>query len=225
MYSKSSIQFFKGIKKNPNKIWYEKNKEVYKSTYVAESAELIQRLSQSPEFQILGLRGSVKTSLFRLHRDVRFSKDKSPYKTWNGFVMSRSGQKKNDEGVFYLHMQPGECFVAVGFWEPDPKLLASMRAWIVEHEASFENLEKKLRSRKLKFEEDHSLKRLPQGFQQVRNIRLHAPLKRRHFIISEALTDADMTSPKLALKLRSFVKRTAPLLLWGWSIEQGMGVR
>jgi uncharacterized protein (TIGR02453 family) len=222
MYSKASLQFFKGIKKNPNKIWYEKNKENYKKTYVAESAELMQRLAQSPEFQILGLRGSIKTSLFRLHRDVRFSKDKSLYKTWNGFVMSRSGQNKNDEGVFYLHMQPGQCFVAVGFWEPDPKLLASMRRWIVEHPEAYESLEAKLKSRKLKFDEEHSLRRLPQGFKSVCDKNLQAALKRRHFIISKALSDEDMTSVNLVSKLRSFVKKTAPLLLWGWSIEQGL---
>lgn len=221
MYSSASLKFFKGIKKNQNKIWYDKNKELYKSTYVAESAELISKLSESPEFKVLGLRGSAKTSIFRLHRDVRFSKNKTPYKTANGFVMSRSGRKQ-DEGFFYLHMEPNNCFMAIGFWYPGPKLVASLRNWIVEHPKMYLELEKKLRLRKLKFEKDDDLKRLPQGFQKVENKDLHEALKRRHFLVQENISDADMCSPKLIKKIRSFAKRSAPLLLWGWSIEQGL---
>lgn len=222
MYSTESLKFFRGIKKNPNKIWYEKHKESYKSHYVAESAELIQRLTETDEFRVLGLHGSVKKGLFRLHRDVRFSHNKIPYKHWNGFVMSRSGNKINEQGFFYLHTEPGKCFMAMGFWHPDPKLLASMRNWIVEHPQIYLDLEKKLKSRKLLIDNDDSLKRLPQGFQAVDNQQLHVALKRRHFIVKEDLTDAELCSSALIRKIKSFAKRSAPLVLWGWSIEQGL---
>ena len=65
------------------------------------------------------IKGDRKTSLFRIHRDVRFAKNKDPYKTNAGVAMTRSGSK-NDPGVLYFHLSPEECFFAAGFHQPEP---------------------------------------------------------------------------------------------------------
>ena len=63
------------------------------------------------------IKGDRKTSLFRIHRDVRFSNNKDPYKTNAGAAMTRTGSK-NDPGVLYFHLSPEECFFAAGFYQP-----------------------------------------------------------------------------------------------------------
>jgi uncharacterized protein (TIGR02453 family) len=221
-YSEQTFKFFRGIKKNQNKIWYEKNKALYQDVFVRPSLDLVESLSETPEFRVLGLKSCGKSSVFRLHRDVRFSHNKSPYKHYNGLVMSRSGSKK-DAGVFYLHVEPANCFVAFGFWQPDPKLLSAFRNWIVAHPKEYlENVETKLHLRKIEFDNSDSLKKLPLGYREESNEKIFEALKRRHFVVSERLSDKDMLSPRFKTKLRAFAKRAAPLMLWGWSVESSL---
>src|SRR6478672_10254588 len=72
------------------------------------------------------IKGDRKSSLFRIHRDVRFSANKDPYKTHAGVVLTRSGNK-NDPGLLYFHLSPEECFFAAGFYLPDSIKLARLR--------------------------------------------------------------------------------------------------
>jgi len=214
-YTAETLKFFRGIKKNQNKEWYEKNKPVYRRAVYDISAALIEALSRTPEFKALGLKGSAKASQFRLHRDVRFSHNKAPYKTHAAFVMTRSGQKK-DPGVFYMHVQPGAGGLYMGYWQVDPKILANFRNWIVEHpEEYLRNVENKLKARKFSFSNEDDLKRMPRGYELVKDERIHAALKRRSFGVWEDLSDAELTGPRLDARIRSIAKRAAPLLLWG----------
>ena len=81
----------------------------------------------SPRRSEDSVKGDRKSSVFRIHRDVRFSKNKDPYKTNAGVAMTRSGSK-NDPGVLYFHLSPEECFFAAGFHQPEPEALRSSAA-------------------------------------------------------------------------------------------------
>ncbi|MEO5668416.1 MAG: DUF2461 domain-containing protein [Bdellovibrionota bacterium] len=213
-YTDATLKFYRSIKRNQKKEWFEKNKPVFKSSFQDTSVKLIEALSKSPEFRALGLKGGPK-NLFRIYRDVRFSNNKAPYKTHGSFVLTRSGNKK-DPGVFYMHVEPGASGFYLGYWQLDPKLLATFRSWIVSHpEEYLRNVEDKLASRKLTFSDDDNLKRLPAGFREVTDERIKPALLRRSFGVWESLSDKDLTGPRLEAKIRSFVKRAAPLLLWG----------
>ncbi len=217
-YTDETLKFFRGIKRNQKKEWYEKNKALYQRVFQEASGLLIEALKKNPEFGALDLKGSQKSSLFRIHRDVRFSHNKLPYKTHGAFVMTRSGGKK-DPGVFYMHVEPSASGMWLGYWQLDPKILANFRNWIVEHPDRYlANVEERLKSRGLEFSSDDDLKRLPRGFQEIKDTRLHAALKRRSFGVWVPLTDAELTGPKLESKVRDFVKRASPLLLWGESL-------
>src|SRR5439155_25688264 len=85
------------------------------------------------------LKADSKRSIFRLHRDIRFSKDKSPYKTHAGAVMTRSGGK-DDPGVLYLHVSPEGCFAAAGFHLPEAGTLRKMREAIKAKPARFKTV-------------------------------------------------------------------------------------
>ena len=84
--------------------------------------------------------GDRKGSLFRIHRDVRFAKDKSPYKTNVGAVMTRMGGAKFEPGLFYVHVSPGDCMTAAGFYDPAPETLAKLRELEGPAAASAEDL-------------------------------------------------------------------------------------
>jgi uncharacterized protein (TIGR02453 family) len=222
-YSTDTLKFFRGIKRNPRKDWYEKNKALYKESYSEASGRLIEVLSRSPEFQAIGLKGTAKQGVFRLHRDLRFSHDKSPYKSHNGFIMSRSGSKK-DAGVFYMHFEPGASSLWMGYWLPEPQLLTRFREWIVAHPDKYlDSVERKLSARKLKFSSDDDLKRLPQAFRGVEDSRIHPALQRRSHLVFENLSDEEtLDGARLLRRVRSFAKRSAPLILWGAALEEGV---
>ncbi len=86
-------------------------------------------------------------------------------------------------------------------------------------ERYLEVVEDRLRSRKLRFSTDDDLKRLPAGFTQVSDPRLKPALLRRSFGVWEDLSDEEVAGPKLTARVRSFVKRAAPLMLWGESLQ------
>src|SRR5208337_4420707 len=95
------------------------------------------------------IKGDRKTSLFRIHRDVRFAKNKDPYKTDAGVAMTRSGSK-NDPGVLYFHLSPEECFFAAGFHSPEPHELARLRGAAVRAPKSFKQMASKISASSLK---------------------------------------------------------------------------
>jgi uncharacterized protein (TIGR02453 family) len=76
---------------------------------------------------------SVGGSLFRIHRDARFSNDKSPYKSWQGARLYHERRKQVPAPSFYLHLQPGECFVGAGLWHPEPDTQRRVRQFIFDN--------------------------------------------------------------------------------------------
>ncbi|WP_136465144.1 DUF2461 domain-containing protein [Flagellimonas onchidii] len=114
------FDFLKALAKNNNKEWFEKNKPIFKqheSSVKSFYAGLQEHLNIHDEIE--------KMKLFRIYRDVRFSKDKTPYKTHFGGSFSRLGARLR--GGYYLHLKPGDSFAAVGFWEPNKEDLFRIR--------------------------------------------------------------------------------------------------
>ncbi|MGB5238551.1 MAG: DUF2461 domain-containing protein [Flavobacteriaceae bacterium] len=118
--SKEVIGFLKDLKVNNNRDWFSQNKKTFKE--VQETARsffsaLNDRLNTHDEIE--------KLKMFRIYRDVRFSKDKSPYQPHFAGSFSRAGAHRR--GGYYLRVRPGESFIAVGFWQPEPKDLLRIR--------------------------------------------------------------------------------------------------
>src|SRR6476619_7498956 len=106
-----ALAFFKALKFHQSKEWFEENKAIYRGDVLEPMVALLDDLTATCAKQRIPLKADGKRSIFRLNRDVRFSKDKSPYKTHAGAVMTRSGGK-NDPGVLYIHVSPEGCFAA-----------------------------------------------------------------------------------------------------------------
>jgi len=166
MLHKSTIDFLKKLKKNNNREWFNKNKHLYENAkydFEVFLLELIQKISEYDE-SISGL--EPKDVMFRIYKDVRFSKDKSPYKTNFGASINPGGRKAHDSAGYYVHISPAECFLGSGLYYPAPERLAEVRNKIALDYVAFKKIvtNKHFVNYFKQLWKDHSLKKAPKGF-------------------------------------------------------------
>jgi uncharacterized protein (TIGR02453 family) len=166
-FNKDFFDFLKELEQNNTREWFQANKERYRSVVQEPLLRFISDFSEplhgiSPEF-VADPRPS-GGSMFRIYRDVRFSKDKSPYKTHaSAQFRHRAGRDAHAPG-FYLHLEPGNVFVGAGSWHPGREALESIRNAIAENPREwFSVLEEGEFSKRHKLVGE-SLKRPPRGF-------------------------------------------------------------
>jgi len=123
----STFDFLKAIKENNNREWFQENKESYDKARLNfnEFAQLILN-SLSDIDKRIPADMPVSKCVFRIYRDIRFSKDKTPYKDYFSAAFSIHGRATNLPG-YYVHIQPGKSFVTAGLWHPDKEKLAAIR--------------------------------------------------------------------------------------------------
>ena len=115
-----TLQFLRDIAANNNRAWFQDNKAAYEAAF-----ENMKQFTEAVE-KVLGQTDHLEAAkLFRIYKDVRFSKDKTPYKDSFGAGFSRATARLR--GGYYLHVQPGETFVGGGFWQPNPADLKRIR--------------------------------------------------------------------------------------------------
>ena len=139
MLKPTTLAFLRDLKANNNKPWFDENRAAYdaaKADFVSLVGALITGLSQlDPAIAETPL--EPKKCIFRINRDVRFSKDKAPYKSHFGAWFNIGGKALNSAG-YYLHLEPGSAFVAGGLYMPEAPLLATIRQEIDYNLAHFE---------------------------------------------------------------------------------------
>ena len=218
-FTPAAFQFFKDLAANQDRDWFAANKHIYDSQVLAPMTALVNDLGDALRLRGIPLQSSTKTSgsaIFRIYRDVRFSKDKSPYKTHIGAVLSRDGQKLSP-GVLYLHVEPAGCFAAIGFYQPEPDMLAEIRSVIVSHGKDLLKRLAKVEAAGYTLEPDEAaLKRPPRGYDDITDPALQDLLRRKSLIYKLPLTQAALKSPKVVTALADFVSATLPLLQFGW---------
>lgn len=204
------LKFLKALAKNNNRDWFEKNKDVYLTAKDGFELLITRFLEELIAFnpKLSGL--NPKKLPFRIYRDVRFSKDKRPYKTNMGAGISPSGKMMQEPG-YYLHVEPGKSFIAGGIYMPEPGTLAKIRQ---EIDYNGDKLEKVVRSKDFKkwfkgFDDFDKLKTVPKGYAKD-HPRLDW-LKHRSFVVSHSLSDADVTSKAFLRKITEACKAIKPL--------------
>jgi uncharacterized protein (TIGR02453 family) len=214
-FGPQALPFFKALGFHQTKEWFEDNRATYEAEVKEPFGDLVEDLAAAFAQAGVPLKGDRKASLFRLHRDVRFAKDKSPYKTHAGAVLTRGGAK-NDKGLFYIHVAPDGCFVAAGFYHPEPDDLARLRRSIMRAPEDYEKVMKGLDKAGIGMRDDESLTRLPRGFETVSDATVKAAVMKKSFIGSKPIDAARLSSPGLIDDLAAFGKQALPLLQWGW---------
>jgi len=161
-----TFEFLKELSVNNNREWFSSNKESYKrarSNFESFVQELIVRLSDEDKT----LRGlEAKDCIFRINRDIRFSADKSPYKTNMGALIIRGGRKNIHRiAGYYIHIEPGESLTAGGAYMPPNEWLTAIREKIIENPAEFlQIIENREFRKRFGSVDGEKLKKVPRGF-------------------------------------------------------------
>ena len=213
-FGPQAVPFFKALAFHQTKEWFEANRAIYEGEVKDPLGDLVEELTERFAKLKTPLKGDRKASLFRIHRDVRFAKDKSPYKTNAGAVLTRSGAKY-DPGLVYIHIAGDGCFAAAGFYQPEPDALANLRRAIVRAPKAWRAMIAKLAKAKLTLSEDDAMTRAPRGFEEIDDKEIAAALRNRSFICSRPIPDARLAKPALADDIAAFARDAAPLLEWG----------
>ena len=195
--SKSNFDFLKKLAKNNNRDWFTENKSLYESNredIIAFADRVLELLNSHDVIETV----SGKKSLYRIYRDVRFSKDKTPYKI--NYSASFSRATKLLRGGYYLHIQPGNSFLGGGFWSPSSSDIKLIRNNFLEFGDEFQEI---ISSKKFSDNfggiEGEQLKTGPKGFDKShKHIEL---LKYKQFLAVKRFTDKEVLSKDFAIKV------------------------
>ncbi|MGN0236020.1 MAG: DUF2461 domain-containing protein [Paludibacteraceae bacterium] len=191
----SILDFLSQLAVHNDREWFNAHKAEYQachSLFMDFSTAFIARLGEyDPALREL----QAKDCVWRIYRDTRFSKDKTPYKTWFGVFVAEQGGRHSQRGGYYVHLQPGHCLFSGGIWNPSPELLKALRK---EIEANYEEVESIMADTHFSryftdFDTDCMLKRVPAGFDPDF---VHADwLKRKSYTFTHMLSDAEVCAP------------------------------
>lgn len=204
------LKFLKAVGKNNNRDWFEKNKPTYLKAKDGFDDFLEALHKDLLKFDDSLANMNPRKAAFRIYRDVRFSKDKRPYKTNMGAGFSEHGKMEQEPG-YYLHIEPGKSFVAGGLYMPSPENLAKIRQ---EIDYNADKLLKILNNKKFKayykgLSDWDKLKTMPKGYAKDHpHIDL---LKNKSFVVSHNFTDAEVTNKNFQKKVAEACKLLKPL--------------
>jgi len=213
-FDKKLFKFLKDLSKNNDKAWFAANKGRYETdvrdpllAFITDFNAPLRKISQ----HYVADPRPVGGSMFRIYRDTRFSKDKTPYKTQASAHFRHEATSKDVHAPgFYLHLEPGNVFAGVGLWQPDGPSLLKIRNQIVDNSAAW----KKAAYGKSFVDTwtigGESLKRPPRGFDPD-----HAfaeDLKRKDFVAMTNLTEADACADDFLDRFTKVCKASSPFM-------------
>jgi uncharacterized protein (TIGR02453 family) len=225
----AALTFLRALRRHNDRTWFEAHRATYEEEVRAPLAALVEEVDVRLATAAPEIVGDPKRSLFRIHRDVRFSSDKSPYKThaacwfYHGDAGRGVGSATTAHGGagFYFHMEPGRASLGGGIWMPPRPTLARIRERIDEEPAS---LAKVLRLPALRryggLAEEAMLARMPRGYDADHPAA--TLLRHQSFTVGRDLTDRELFSPTLPDVLARDYARILPLVRW---LNGALGLR
>jgi len=203
-----TFDFLKDLKENNHKEWFQENKDRYEASREEMIAFAEDVLNKVREFDIIDT-PSGKKSLYRIYRDVRFSKDKTPYKSYWSGSFSRAGAERR--GGMYFGIEPNNTMIGGGFWGPNKEDLLHIRKQL---EADASPLEEVLHSAEFKeyfgIMEGEQLKTSPKGFDKMHpNVAL---LRYKQYLVMKKFNDKEVLSPHFSNVLAEGFRKMLPFL-------------
>ena len=224
----AAIRFLRSLRRNNRREWFEAHRDLYEDEVRRPFRALVEEMDVRLAGFAPEIIGDPKRSVFRIHRDVRFSKDKSPYKTnaacwfFHRDAGKGVGREAHGGAGFYFQIAPGECLLGAGLWMPPPPSLALIRQRLSEEPDEFERmvLSPGFKRRFRALDPEAMLTRVPRGF---------APddpaarwLRYRSFTAGRMLAERDIASPRLVTLLAGDFERLTPLVRW---LNGALGLR
>jgi uncharacterized protein (TIGR02453 family) len=220
VFTTATYRFLRALKRNNRRDWFEAHRAEWELAVRDPLRDLVEEVDARLATRLPEIVGDPKASIFRIHRDVRFSADKSPYKTWAAawFFHRDAGRQVGTEGNggagFYFHLEPGASHLGGGLWMPPKDQLARLRDTLAEDHRPFERIvdAPAFRRRFGRLDEEGMLVRLPRGY---------APddpagrwLRYRSFTAGRALTDAELFGRRLPDVLAKDFERMGSFVRW-----------
>lgn len=209
---KSTLKFLKDLAAHNDRVWFEDNRTIYeaaKGNFIDFTAAVLEKTA-SFEPAMAGI--DAKKAVFRIYRDVRFSKDKNPYKTNFGASLGM-GPKSGLSAGYYLQIQPGNAsFAAAGAYMPEPPVLAAMRQEIDYNLKDFEKILKAASFKKYYegLDEIEVLKTTPKGYSPDNQALPY--LRHKSYLVSRAFSDKEVTDPSFLKEVVNTLKSAHPLV-------------
>ncbi|MBP7148759.1 MAG: DUF2461 domain-containing protein [Acidobacteria bacterium] len=213
MFTRTTFDFLAELTAHNERAWFEANKQRYETLVREPALKFIAAMRPhlarfAPSFRAEPLR--VGGSLMRVHRDTRFSRDKTPYKTNVGIQFRHALGKDVHAPGFYVHLALDECFLAAGCWHPEPEALARIRAYVAARPARWFKARDDARFTAHWELAGDTLVRPPQGF--APDHPAIADLKRKDFVAVAGATRAQMLGPGLVKLARARFAEAMPLV-------------
>jgi len=211
-FPREGITFFRALKRNNNRTWFEKHKSDYEEFVKLPMQSLVAALRShfarfADEFDV-----NPKKAIFRIYRDIRFSKDKTPYKTHTAAHFVLRGKPKGFLGSgYYMHIEPGEVFAGAGIYMPDSDQLKKIRVALAAHSDQFLSIIHNRKFKRLfgKLEGD-KLKRIPKGYEE--NHPMAEWLKFKQFFVGVTWPESKCHRPSFVDDLATVFETSTPLV-------------
>lgn len=213
MFTPAFFRFLRALRKNNDRDWFLANKEAYERDvkepalrFVGDFAPTLRKINR----HLVADARPVGGSMFRIHRDVRFAKDKRPYKTHVGIHFRHEAAKDAYAPGLYLHLEPGDVFAAAGLWRPKGSALSDLRDAIVASPTSWRRAIGG-RAFATRFElSGESLTRVPRGYE--RDHPLARDLRRKSFIAITGFRESDACHADFPARLEEAWRESRPFM-------------
>ncbi|MCS3700785.1 uncharacterized protein (TIGR02453 family) [Salinibacter ruber] len=214
-----AFAFLRALADHNDRDWFKARKETYEAE-LKDPLELLlidgaRRLAETD----LPLTAHPKKSRFRIYRDMRFTDDKTPYKTHVSGVFDRSGQR-DENGVVYVHVEPDYCFLGAGFYQPSVSYLRPVRERIAAEPERFFELLDEMKGRGLPVHSmEDTLTGMPKGFSDYRDTPIAPYLKWKNYVVKRDYPEEALQSPDFAGEVVRMARDVRPLLTFVWAVE------
>lgn len=212
-FSPELFDFLRDLRENNQRDWFQAHKERYEDSvkdpllvFITDFGPRLEKISKHFNADPRPVGGS----MFRIYRDVRFSKDKSPYKTAASAHFKHRRAKDVHAPGFYLHLEPGQVFAGAGIWRPAGPAVKAIRQAITSRPDDWRKMLRGKRFAQLGGLAGDTLKRPPRGFDGEHP--LIEDLKRKDFLVDQHFTEADATRADFLDQFTAFCQAAAPLM-------------
>lgn len=218
-FTPRSFELLEGLTANNEKAWYDEHRKEFEACLRQPFAEVLELATERLEDTGMPLAGGPKT-MFRQNRDIRFSKDKSPYSTHVSGLLTPSGTKAEKEGLVYVHLDSVGGFIACGYYQLKAAELALIRDRIVEDPKAFSKVLKDLEKAGLSLSNEDKLKSMPRGYEEHADHEYVDYLKLKSLIVQAQLGREIWLEGEIVDCLVEYARNCASLLKFGYAAKE-----
>ena len=206
--NKETLNFLSTLEINNNREWFNKSKQMYLDAKANVENVVNKIISEVAEFDQSVERLEAKNCIFRIYKDTRFSKDKTPYKNNLGASLVEKGPKTLNHAGYYIHLEPGKSFLAGGVYMTEPKNLKAIRTAISSESEKFLKILNKKSFKDILELQGTKLVKVPQGFDKEDPMGDY--LKFKQFTVFHPLSDADVLDQDFVMNTVKVLKEIYP---------------